>query len=596
MSIVEQKLCTMRPRWLFPLILAAFWPWPSQIHAGQPAPARRYAQLEQMDTQARVAWVETMLKRLDKANGVVLAPAAIAKQHSRFESMLVAFVENRAHWQEQVVRFEAELALGQRAAIEHLTRQYRIESYHTFRGDYRGYERRRVHLERLLAGWRESGARSDEQHKVVNWLLAASRGSTDPGGDRLPPLPHVEGHRQARPTERSIARSNPSPSEPQRSELPALKPSASAVLPEVEPALPPALSDATVPLSGPRPSGVLTGRAVAATGSEVLRPPVLYTPPAVELPLAVHRSTPRPHHVAMLPSFKSFRFTAPPEPAAIASSLRIPWRQPPSMAGVTRRISRPQPQIAGVATPVSPHQAADPLAFARTKVDRLTMASSRGRLIPANNAAILQAMQTGKTTSMPTAFTPTGDGSSRSSHSHQTTRPTARLARSGSASFGRDAAAPADSTRRALPSQSPGQSRRLSPTKNPTEVKINLDELASRIKGNNRAMRRLAARLVQNDDWDAKSLGSVLDELAPLVARKDDLKLIRECISPKLQDRLGKLESGSDLISDLGSKIARARSQVEKGKFQGTPAERKAELKQLGRLSRRLTALVFNNQ
>jgi hypothetical protein len=139
----------------------------------------------------------------------------------------------------------------------------------------------------------------------------------------------------------------------------------------------------------------------------------------------------------------------------------------------------------------------------------------------------------------------------------------------------------------------PGQSPSSA---NPTEVKINLDELAARIKGNNMALHRLAARLDENDTWNAKSLTSILDELTPLVARKDDLKLIRQCISPQLQARLGKLESGSELISDLGSKIARVRTQVEEGQFQGTNAERKAELKQLKQLSRKLASLVFSNK
>jgi hypothetical protein len=137
-----------------------------------------------------------------------------------------------------------------------------------------------------------------------------------------------------------------------------------------------------------------------------------------------------------------------------------------------------------------------------------------------------------------------------------------------------------------------------SATSQPSEEasSLNVEELSARIRGNNVALRKLAAQLYEDRNWDVQSLTAILDQLAPLVARKDDLKLMRELVPPQQRDRVGNLESGSDLISDLGSKIARARSQVQQDESRGSVAERKHLLEQLEQLSRRLAGLVFTDQ
>ncbi|NLE36675.1 MAG: hypothetical protein GX621_01465, partial [Pirellulaceae bacterium] len=158
-----------------------------------PVSAMDQARLDQLDVQARKAWVATRLQWLDDANRAVLAPEAVEKQHARFEQALDDFVQDRAGWREVVEQFEQELALSQRAAVEHLTRRYRIEAYQTFRGDRPQYEERRQRLAELVAASRNSASPDGERHKVVAWLLAATESTTGGDDHRLPPLPHFDG-------------------------------------------------------------------------------------------------------------------------------------------------------------------------------------------------------------------------------------------------------------------------------------------------------------------------------------------------------------------------------------------------------------------
>jgi len=550
----------MQRNWLLLLILGVLLVVPAG--AGEPASGDPLAPLEKMNTPARQAWVETMLARLDEANRVVLAPEAVTKQHARFEQSLRGFVENRADWRAQVASFEEELVLSQRAAIEHLTRRYRLEAYQQFRNDRAGFEQCRLILERLMTAWRRSASPRAEQHKLIAWLDAATQRSVEGKLASLPPLPDFRAGRAA------VASAPP------------------AALPEVDLGLPSVSRGPGVPLAGPRPARWLADRIGVTAGPELSRPAAFHTAPDVELPLAVHASSPRPNHVALIPSFEPVGFAASLRPTMVASSSRTTWRRPASVAVVTRPMSSLRPSVASRSASPSPASSGDPLAFARTRVDRLTMVSTFGRTARPDNATTLGSGTPGRTTAGSAALARAG---SAPADSYQT-------GRVASGSLSGDSLASFDPRRSSL-----GEF----PKKNASGPRLgesaaagapNMDELAARIRGNNVALRKLAAQLYEDRRWDAKSLSAILDQLTPLVERKDDLKLVCELIPPQHRDRVGDLESGSDLISDLGTKIARARTQIEQGDFPGSSGERKAELDQLDRLSQKLASLVFTDR
>lgn len=528
------------------LIVWAFSLLAAPVGAGEQAAAQPYDQLDRMDATARAAWVESMLSRLDEANGVVLAPEAVAKQHERHKTMLRAFVENRADWRTHVAGFEEELVVSQRAAIEHLTRRYRLKAYQNFRTDREGFEKRRLLLERVLAAWQNSEAPRTEQHKLVDWLQRATQGPLDRDLGTALVVPHFQ-PRQAL----------------------AAAPSPHTALPEVAIPLPSASHASGDPAPNPRPAPFLADRIAASSDSSFARPASFHAVPEVDLPLAYRGSEPRPNHVALVPSFEQNRFAAVLGPGMVASaSPQTPWRHPSSVAAVTRPSHGMQPPITSRSAPLTRGQSGDPLAFARVKVDRLAMGGESSSPNPIRQ--VTAALEPNAPARDVSGINAASDRPRETSRSALTDSPEVSLA-----ALDRHAS--------------------TAPDKNGGLNTPNIEELTARIRGNNVALRKLAAQLYEDRPWNAKSLGAILDQLTPLVQRKDDLKLMRELIPSDQRDLVGDLESGSDLISELGTKINRTRGQVQKGEFQGTPGERKAELDQLDRLSERLSGLVFRD-
>lgn len=533
--------------------------------AAEPGTVRPYASLEKLDPRARAAWIEEMLRRLDEANGVVLAPDAVAKQHARFREVLAPFADNTTNWRESVEFFDSELALSQRAAMEHLTRRYRMTAYRVVRTDRGAFDARRKSLEQVMAGWRNSDSPADEQYKVIRWLAAATPSADDGELGHLPPLPEfVVGGR--------LTASATTPE-------PAALPDAGLPFPTTSPQPIRSIPDV-------RPARFLADRIAASVDLNAVRPAAFHTPVSVDLPVEIARRAMAPAQIAMQPSFETMGFAAVLRPAPAASSARDAWRQPSSVAGVTRPYSTASPHVASRATSPSPSRSGDPFAFARTSVDRLTMVSRAGQSRDSDEgrgSRFTQSIPDSSASSAMARNTPayggysepySGDLSEPDSASEDAP-PALELASTPSRGTAPAATAVAKG----------GESRGASTP--------NLEELAARIRGNNVALRTLAARIYEERSWDAKSLGSILDQLAPLVARKDDLKLIRDLVPATQRQRVGELETGSELIADLGSKIARARNQVKQGEFRGSIGQRKAELDQLDQLSRKLAGLVF---
>lgn len=533
-------------RYLPLLIVWAFSLPAAPIGAGEQAAAQPYDRLDRMDAAARAAWVESMLSRLDEANGVVLASEAVAKQRERHKTMLRAFVENRADWRTHVASFEEELVVSQRAAIEHLTRRYRLKAYQNFRTDREGFEKRRLLLERVLAAWQNSDAPRAEQHKLVDWLQRATQSPLDRDLGTALAVPQFEPRRAF-----------------------AAAPSPHTGLPEIAMPLPSASHSSGEPAPNPRPAAFLADRMAASSGSFIARPAGFHAVPEVDLPLAYRGSEPRPNHVTLVPSFEQNRFAAVLGPGMVASaSPQTPWRHPSSVAAVTRPSYGTQPPMTSRSSPLARGRSGDPLAFARVKVDRLAMGGETSSSNPIR--PVTAALEPAASARDVSGINAASDRRRETPRSSLTETPEVSLA-----ALDRHA------------STAPDKSAGLSTP--------NLEELTARIRGNNVALRKLAAQLYEDRSWNAKSLGVILDQLAPLVQRKDDLKLMRELIPLDQRGLVGDLESGSDLISELGTKISRARGQAQKGEFQGTRGDRKAELDRLDRLSERLSGLVFRD-
>ncbi|MCX7426176.1 MAG: hypothetical protein NTW96_11230 [Planctomycetia bacterium] len=178
----------MLTSWLMLVLAAAVAPWPLETPSVPPdAPEEFYARLETMNPPVRQAWVQAMLTRLDRANQVFLDPWEVRRQHARVETAMQPFVEGKPDWRRRAEFLNHELRVGQQAAVEHLSRQYRVEIYNSYRFSRPEYNRRRAALAQLIDQWTDAGALPGQEYKVVDWLLSAAERSAAAGA--LPPIP-----------------------------------------------------------------------------------------------------------------------------------------------------------------------------------------------------------------------------------------------------------------------------------------------------------------------------------------------------------------------------------------------------------------------
>ena len=122
----------------------------------------------------------------------------------------------------------------------------------------------------------------------------------------------------------------------------------------------------------------------------------------------------------------------------------------------------------------------------------------------------------------------------------------------------------------------------------PGSVTVNADELAARIAGCNMGFRALEAELDEEGTWNARRIEPLVGRFAILLLRRNDLALYRELLPAHQRSNAGTLESPESAMSLLGSRIFEARRRASSPEFEGTEAERQAELARLEALSRRL--------
>ena len=509
----------MHSPWLI-LVLALVLPHAAGESSGAPSATSPnvQARLEAMDAPAREAWARMKLARLDRANRVVLEPAAVAQQHARVEKIIRPFVDGTSDWRRRVEFLNHELQLAERAAVDHLARRFRMTLYRTFRLDRPEYDRRRATLMRLVKQWKAADSPADQQHKVVDWLLLATERSATPDAGTLPPLPSFAS--QTSPAA-SVAIDEPP------------KPTARA---------------AVAPLADPKPADLHVTPESGSRVPEVVRPSTLAGPPVAEpSSRAVPEGDRTPHRAGAAPiADAGSTVTTPRRPTSPPT--------PPAAALVGPPEKKPTPVALPIATEVPKPRA---------------------------------------TPRLPVESPPAGD---------KPVSPPVRAVADAEKTPRRGVAAPVvDDTstsiapRRAARPSPPSPTATLDEPPEPAAVRsmqVNVSELAAKIAGNNMALRRLAAELDQKRTWDARQLEPKIARLAPLVARTDDLAMIRDLLPERGRARVGQPESPGDIIGDLGAKIAAARSRVQSGSFSGTQADRQAELDRLDALSRKLAEMV----
>lgn len=229
---------------------------------GPPAGAAAAAQIAQayrkLDAPAQRAWLARLLiDRTQPAARHVLAADAFARLASRHAAILVAADQGRRLSPAGIERLLSELQQYELAALEALSRQFRMATYDQFRTDRRRYDARLATWRQLEAHWRSAGSRVDARRQLLDWLQAAIRQTVAHSNLPLPPSPLQVDQRPAAPEPTPAARPQPtapSPAPPavERSPAPAPPGGADALEPlvAVRPA-PPAPAPAAVPTQAP---------------------------------------------------------------------------------------------------------------------------------------------------------------------------------------------------------------------------------------------------------------------------------------------------------------------------------------------------------
>lgn len=122
-------------------------------------------------------------------------------------------------------------------------------------------------------------------------------------------------------------------------------------------------------------------------------------------------------------------------------------------------------------------------------------------------------------------------------------------------------------------------------------AQVNLEELRMRIEGVNLSLRTLEGELDEKRELTTDQLDSLLSRLDILVLRQKDLALFRGLITPQEQARVGQIDSSRAAVATLGTRIAELRSRVCQNQSL-RDADRAAALKRFDELSDRLATLT----
>jgi hypothetical protein len=520
------------------LLLASPAARPADAPAGWQTMLDQYARLGPAE---RPQWIRALLGRLDRANWVVLTPGEAAGQQAHAAALLRQSAQGHTIPQAELLTLLRETDQQEKAAVERLAQRFRIRVYDTFRLQREEYARRRAAWDWVRASWEAVGSPFDQQPRLLDWLQAAIRSST-PGS--VAPLPDAHSADLLTEVPRPLVIQQP---------------------PET--------------LGQPRPPAV---------PPEVVRPPQPIATPPRSSPPAAELHT--PHE----PTPGQTQPAAPPLPLPRALPHQVPDGQPaPGRAAAGSPVTAPRrqpvelPLVSGESAPVS----APPMPLSPPEVAALL----------AGNGPRRAADIPPKISGQPASSLPPGDRA-------MTAVPPAAAAQRLSATDAPLAAASragqppprtADGPAALLPNSRgvpPAASQAGGPSRQPPSVRpphrVNLAELATRIAGTNLALQALEAELEEDQPWDARRLGPLVDRLGRLVIRRNDLAVFYELVSPRERTRVGRLDSPQRAISRLAARIFEARTRASGPDFTGSQSQRQAELRELDELSAQLAEMA----
>jgi len=441
------------------------------------------------------------------------------------------------------------------AAVEQLSRQYRIQTYRAFAADRSAYERRQRAWRDVERAWRSSDSPLWQRDRLIAWLGTAVERSRPGHIAALPPAPVFGEPTQARPAPSTVTQAAPpasdavpsapsaSSADPESSE-PLREPTPEPGPAEPAPPRPPRPAPARPAEPGSEPSsepGTPSMRKVSPPPSAIVRPEAdtaTDAPPIPEttpdpLPSPIRESVPE---VAVEPQPNAPRRTQPldlpplPEPA-VAVVVRADSESPDADSPLMER-----------AAPAEPHRAAPP---------------------PSG----------GSYSWLPQLLPPMPDG--RAGHPEDTV-PALPLLHSDAR---REFAGPPrrvelgrliGSELEDLPERAPPVISALAyvdppplavPPTEPT-VDVNREELRARIAGTNLALRALEAEIDRKSAWPIGELATFTARLERLAARADDLRLFLDLLEPTERRLFESPRSPLPVAAQLRGQIAAARRRV----------------------------------
>jgi hypothetical protein len=531
---VTQPLC---PLLTSLLLLASGAVQPAGVPSAWQAVVEQYARLDQPEQRQ---WLRELLGRLDRANRVVLAPGEAADQRAGHAALLKQAAQGRTIPQSELLELLRQTDQREKAAIERLARRFRIRVYDTFRLRRDEYNRRRGAWDRAIASWEAAGSPFAEQPRLIDWLEVAIASSMPGSAAALPDVPESQGGKRKAESRAPVPRS--ALSFPQRGLHTAHEPAGGRMelsgpaTPGRQAGTPEAEPPSAVPRRAVSPPQVASGPAA------VDRRPGGSVPQPAELPLVFERSPPE-----SIPPIRP----ASPDVGAL-------------VAGVgPRRAAGASPKLAGQAVAnLLPPEQGPPL---RSPAEGPPRLSATDELIAGASPATREGIRT---------------------FSRRPDQPTSRSAEKPKALPRKPAPAPSRAASAAShPSLQP-------PPATGRTHRVNLAELATRVAGNNLALRVLEAELDQDHPWDARRLGPLVDRLGILAMRRHDLAVFHELITPRERERVGSLDSPQAAIARLADRIVEARTHASGPHFIGSEAQRRAELDQLDELSRQLAEMA----
>jgi hypothetical protein len=522
-------------------------------------------QVSALEPAKQQEWLRHLKLRLDRATALSLPPAAAAKKKAQYEAQLTQKTISRDTLRELLRLADAR----EKTAIDVLTRQYRVQVYETFWTRQEEYKERQAVLDRGLEAWNASNKTPAQQEQMVAWLEAALK-SAQPGAKDPPPAdpkfdgsaPPKEGEPEPKEPEEKPATEKPKDGgtkpEPRKpTEKPVEKPKVET--PAKEPRPKPADTSllpgrAADPPTGPRrPAKDDEPTEVGAGGTNRPIPAELPrggkkgdSPHLPERPEGGHRAGTVVAQMGTVPFFPSRR--EPLAAALVDPSLTAPLPLESTsldeLAGARPTVAY-RPDARGVPQP--------PLQLVAVEL----AADASGGAVPPVVSPQRHTTANGRAYVGPLPDEP-GHGLGRES-----------LLSLGSLS-----------------------DVQVSPEPLLPPVHVNVVNLKARIAGCNLTLRELEIELDEQRDWNATSLGPLLERLRDLRQQQNDLAAVRELMPETEQDRVGRCAPLKLAVAQLGRRIFEARTRAADPNSPGTPAARQAELNRLDALSRELAELA----